>query len=544
MILARLSLPTLILLAAAITLLLVTPANGFALPETSANATEWKPGDRVEVLWTVNQQWYKAQIIEAKEGQYKIRYEGYTGDTDEWVERKRIRPVDPNAQAGEWTWSDGTGQVRTAADLNQLLEQHRLWLVSEGRDGKPANLSNAKLPALKMSGINLAKAILTNADLSGAELLLADLREANLEAANLSNAKIVGAQLQKAKLRGASLMGAEISPSFLDGADLTAAVLVNANLSDSLMKGVNLHRAVLHSAKLNNCLLDDADLSLAGILGTDLSGAKLYYAELKGAFFEPSQAPELMGIANAYNLEHLSYVRSPSALSALREAFVKEGYATQQSELTYALKRKENELRLERARDTPCQDPNCTREKRAGRECDNGVCEGRWRYYLYYVLNLVFFDWTVRYGMEPEHALVVLIYVWLIFSFIFYLFIHFPGRSGLFLIKERMRRNISHYGRVRYRPRPVKSTTKKKYLWYWLRREWRALRVGMFFSLLNTFSTGFRDFDPGTWIRALTKREYRLEPKHWTRTIAGAQSLMSLYLFAIWVLTQFGHPFE
>jgi hypothetical protein len=30
----------------------------------------------------------------------------------------------------------------------------------------------------------------------------------------------------------------------------------------------------------------------------------------------------------------------------------------------------------------------------------------------------------------------------------------------------------------------------------------------------------------------------------WVRVVAGAQAVLNLYLLAMWVLTQFGQPFE
>jgi len=39
-------------------------------------------------------------------------------------------------------------------------------------------------------------------------------------------------------------------------------------------------------------------------------------------------------------------------------------------------------------------------------------------------------------------------------------------------------------------------------------------------------------------------REYSLEAIGWVRVVAGVQALLSVYLLAMWVLTQFGQPFE
>jgi hypothetical protein len=73
---------------------------------------------------------------------------------------------------------------------------------------------------------------------------------------------------------------------------------------------------------------------------------------------------------------------------------------------------------------------------------------------------------------------------------------------------------------------------------------WRnALPTAAYFSLISAVNIGFKDFTPGEWIRLQT-REYSLEAVGWVRIVAGAQALLSVYLLAMWVLTQFGQPFE
>src|SRR5207244_2728407 len=72
----------------------------------------------------------------------------------------------------------------------------------------------------------------------------------------------------------------------------------------------------------------------------------------------------------------------------------------------------------------------------------------------------------------------------------------------------------------------------------------RALCRAFQFSALNAFRLGFRELDPGTWLAAIQAREYVIRPYGWVRVIAGIQSLLSLYLVALWLLTYFGRPFE
>ena len=76
-----------------------------------------------------------------------------------------------------------------------------------------------------------------------------------------------------------------------------------------------------------------------------------------------------------------------------------------------------------------------------------------------------------------------------------------------------------------------------------LRGSWAALGRGLHFSLLSAFHLGFRDLNVGNWLARVQTRESGLQALGWVRAMAGLQSLLSLYLLAIWVLTYFGRPF-
>ena len=80
--------------------------------------------------------------------------------------------------------------------LKEILEQHKLWLNSNYKQGLRANLRSA--------------------DLTGADLTLANLTRANLECANLRGADLTGANLENANLRGANLTGANLTNTVLD----------------------------------------------------------------------------------------------------------------------------------------------------------------------------------------------------------------------------------------------------------------------------------------------------------------------------------------
>ena len=132
-------------------------------------------------------------------------------------------------------------------ELAQILEAHRKWVESEGKEGERADLSRA----------NLQKAHLFRANLEGASLGGANLREA---------------YLQGAKLQGAILFDASLQGAFLFHCDLSGANLTKANLAKAELSGVK----GLAEATLQNANLEGA----TGLLGTefaraDVTGAKL-----------------------------------------------------------------------------------------------------------------------------------------------------------------------------------------------------------------------------------------------------------------------------
>ncbi|MEO7191277.1 MAG: pentapeptide repeat-containing protein [Vicinamibacterales bacterium] len=443
-----------------------------------------------------------------------------------------------------WSWVDGGGRARTAGEFSAVVVRHQLWARTAGAEGSRADFTRANLQSLKLAGVSLERAILAGTDLTGAELTAVNLSGANLSSATLTNAKLQSVLLERTDMHGAYLSQTQISNSELHQADLSAAAVLGSEIRDSDMKRINLQRTSLIASKVTGCLLDDADMRWTGIIDTDLTGSKLYGADLEDAVYEPSGQPDLRGIANGSHIERMIFLTSPDALTALHKAFVDGGYADQRNRITYAIEHQQNEFRWKRARAATCAEPTCHAERLSGRECESGLCRGRWLNYIAYASTLIGFDWTVRYGMAPEHALVLLMELWLLFSVIYAAVLHTSGRSGLVLVKRRTRRTDEVYRQRRVRPRAIAGLQGHARWWHWLSREWHLLRVSMFFSLLSTFHSGFNDIDPGKWIRLLTTREFNLEPTRWMRSIAGVQTVMSLFLFAMWILTQFGHPFE
>ena len=107
-----------------------------------------------------------------------------------------------------------------ASELNLILDQHWIWLETNGMQGILAYLYGANLKDANLKDADLRRASLYAANLTDANLNCANLYRANLEYANLQ-----GADLRAANLRGANLTGADLEFASLWGANLTDAIL-------------------------------------------------------------------------------------------------------------------------------------------------------------------------------------------------------------------------------------------------------------------------------------------------------------------------------
>jgi len=161
-------------------------------------------------------------------------------------------------------------------ELEEILEKHKLWIETERKEGKHADLSRATLKYVNLSG-----AILKDANLIGAKLGEADLSWANLESADLSGAELRFADLNGAVLKFASLNGAKLLLADLRGANLENAELRVAHLGYANLTGANLGYADLSRATLYGITLLKTCVNQSNFTDADLDGAVFHATEDK-----------------------------------------------------------------------------------------------------------------------------------------------------------------------------------------------------------------------------------------------------------------------
>lgn len=299
----------------------------------------------------------------------------------------------------------------------------------------------------------------------------------------------------RAGLFGAHLLGADLSNAVLTEADLRGADLDGADLRGADLGGVDLPAAVLTGADLRG-----ADLIQANLRGAHLGGA-----DLRGALYEPKENPPPEFIAQTKNLGWVEYFSNSKPLTDLRRSLAESGFRVAERQVTAALRRK-----------------YATR------------------------LETVLFDWTCEFGANAVRPLWIVFFIWIICTPIYWLFLHRDTRSGLYLLasgkevntgNERMR-----VRRLRYRP--PRRCRWSRYIFRVAAREWHALSTASLFSLMSAFNIGFREMNFGRWIRMLQPREFDIKARRMARVVSGFQSLLSVGLVALSLLSYFARPFE
>lgn len=436
----------------------------------------------------------------------------------------------PLSEGFSWKWVDGKQKERTREDLDAILRSHQTLLKAaekwDERDNQPlgiddisdldggtlADLKGAILDSADLRGVDLRLAELSEADLNHADLRESDLGGAwlvktNLQEANLSGANLIMAHLAEADLNVAILVdviakSTDFEGAYLSGADFLRADLAEANLGKTNFRNASLREAELWMANLTGARLDGADLSGAILFRANLQGATLTRTNLTEAdvdsadfsdtLFEPSALPPISSIASAQGLTELRF-RNPSSIIRLRTEFRNAGFYLQEREVTFSLNR--------------------VREIHG--------FEDLFRY--------VMFELTCQWGMSPNRPLKILGMLIIVLAVPYCLALGTDSETaGIW--------KVWHESRVL---KEMGSDTPEKFR----SRGLMVLVWALYFSILSAFHFGWRDLNIGHWIMRMQTREYAFRATGWVRTVSGVQSLVSVYLLALWALVYFGRPF-
>ncbi|MFH0765734.1 MAG: pentapeptide repeat-containing protein [Calditrichota bacterium] len=411
-------------------------------------------------------------------------------DTDAYAEE--VKPEK------EWGWYErvwdslGTSYhyvPRDRDDLQKRLDSHSTWLKSEGLEGIRLNLSFANLDSVKLRGVNLSSAYLYSAVLTNSDLSYSDLSKATLTQAKLSKSI-----LNNINFSNAEMMVTDLTNSFLQRADLTGANLYEANLSGSNLVIANLSEAKLIRSNLTYSLMVRVNLSRSELLETDLTNANLHGANLDSVIFEPDSLPIIKNLAYAMNLDKVKYRTNIAPLAQLKASFDVAGYRRQSKIINTVLKRNNASF-----------------------------------------IETLLFDYTCEWGSNWFLPLKWLARSWLFFSFLYLFSLKRRHEPYLFLVTSK--RGLKTEDDINKRTDQPADWTKLHNWWY-------HIFIAFVFSLHRTLRLGFRELNPAHWLQMFLPPEFEMKSRGWPRCVSAVQSLISVYLIALSLLSYFGRPFD
>ena len=414
----------------------------------------------------------------------------------------------------------GIGSVQrqlTAQELKRIVARHLGWLAKNDPEGLPKH--DTYLEEVEPIFLEWQHEALNSPQ-------MADLRYTELPDANLT---------------GANLTDANLSYAFLFGAILSGANLRGVDFTNSALGKARLNKANLTGARLSWADLTDADLT-----GADLTKARLDYTNLRNAIYSPASGPPDPYVAGIRGLSAVRVQQGTAydaevGLVQLRKLLRDLGLRNSEREATYSIERYRTSKRLAAYELRPSELWSRFRGvKRPGALPAIDLITKTLPDFFAGIFRQVAFDWTTHYGLHPFRALFVIMGIWLLCVPVYCWSIVHPGQSqqgsGIYRILPANRiGGPEATPAIQKDPAPCRIQSAS-----WL----EAIPPAAYFSLLSAVNIGFQQFTPGDWIRRLQPHDYILQPEGWVRVVAGGQALLSVFLLAMWVLTQFGRPFE
>jgi hypothetical protein len=326
-------------------------------------------------------------------------------------------------------------------------------------------------------------------DLSGADLSWAYLKNANLYMADFEETKLRFADLEGADLFNVDLRRADLYKADLRRAKLIFAQLDSADLLEADLKGADLSTANLRGAYLNGANLYIADLTGANLVGAHLGDADFGGTNLKYTRFEPVSLPQIRDIAYADDLDWIIHLDNPTPMLQLKQSLWDAGFKRQSKMVNTALHR----------------------------------VEASW-------LEEALFDSTCEWGINPWQPLLILgkLWFWLGVAYIFTLMR--TTVDGKYFLGSK--KGLNRENQI------IPDTWELRIGFF------RRIGLAFLFSLERSLRIGFREVSPNHWLKMLLPPEFEFKSRGWPRIVSGVQSLISVALIALSLLSYFGRPFE
>ncbi len=162
--------------------------------------------------------------------------------------------------------------------------------------------------------------------------------------------------------------------------------------------------------------------------------------------------------------------------------------------------------------------------------------------------NWLLFDATCEYGLKPSRPLQILGFSLVCFALI-YVYAQQTGSSKSGIWVEWDKDRILDQSETNQRTRLADGFPQSSFSHTRIGGIVHALGLNivglaLWFSLLSATQIGYDALNFGAWFSRMQPREYTLRAIGWVRVVSGVQSMVSVYLVALWILTLLRETFR
>jgi uncharacterized protein YjbI with pentapeptide repeats len=334
------------------------------------------------------------------------------------------------------------------------------------------------------------------------DLCGAHLTELDLQGKDLRFGRFMGARLVRVKMNNANIedswwvysgwMAVEARSMNARWANLTHLIVTTS----SNLSGVDAYGAVapfssFEGGTLESSTFEEADISSVKFRKVNIKDVDLSSSTAAGLVYEPSlgQLPRVQTFRSLKGLDRFTTLNDGgAALMELEKSLADAGLRGQAATVRQAL----------------------TDAPRAS------------SYLFQKSLQKIAFGVPYAYGRAPERLLVIGCILIPIFAVI-YLVVLLQNREDVGIWIQRDPVDKPEFREIP----PVRLS----------RQNSNIYAMALLFSLRMAFRIGWKDFNVGDWLARVQRHSYTLDSKGWARSVAGIQSLVSLYLLVLAVLS-------
>jgi uncharacterized protein YjbI with pentapeptide repeats len=230
--------------------------------------------------------------------------------------------------------------------IDEIAQDHLLWLQSAGQQGKRANFRGANLKGAVIKGHNFSQASFRNAQMHDTKFI-----ECNLEEADFAEIDGLRAHFESCQLKLANFSRAELSHAVLLRCAMERSVFLQSILHHARFENVNLREANFREASMPEISFRHVELQKATLRAVAANNAHFTHvrfdgADIKETCFDASIFDHV--IWDGANLRHARFDGAMAEQSDISRAKEVDATAVAAVEKSKAMQRERAYLSLEK----------------------------------------------------------------------------------------------------------------------------------------------------------------------------------------------------